>query len=102
MSSKLDISVKIPSGPSSWEEERKEEDLEDLEPDSSGGELGVVQMVVISYREAFGRYQGNKARGSAVIDMGKNNKGLGLAWSRSECRVKFGKEIGKYKKRRKW
>ena len=31
------------------EEDRKEEDLEDLEPDKSGGELGVVvQMVVIS------------------------------------------------------
>ena len=49
MSSKLEISVKMPSGPDSCEDERKEEDLEDLEPDNSGGELGeVVQTVVIS------------------------------------------------------
>lgn len=40
----------MPSGPDSCEEERKDEDLEDLDPESSGGEFGVVvQMVVISY-----------------------------------------------------
>lgn len=49
ISSKLETSVKMPSGPDSCEEDRYDEDLEDLEPDSSGGELGVVvQMVVIS------------------------------------------------------
>lgn len=49
MSSKFEISVKMPSGPDSCEDERKDEDLDDLEPDSSGGEFGVVvQMVVIS------------------------------------------------------
>ena len=40
----------MPSGPDNCEDERKDEDLEDLDPDSSGGEFGVVvQMVVISY-----------------------------------------------------
>lgn len=50
MSSKLEISVKTPSGPDSCDDDRYDEDLEDLEPDSSGGELGVVvvQIVVIS------------------------------------------------------
>lgn len=47
------MSARIPSGPDSCEEDRKDEDLEDLDPDSSGGELGVVQMVVISYTELF-------------------------------------------------
>jgi hypothetical protein len=37
----------MPSDPESWEEERKEDDLEDLEPDNSGGELGVLQTVVV-------------------------------------------------------
>jgi hypothetical protein len=37
--------------PSDCEEDLKEEDLEDFDPDSSGGELGVAQMVVISYTE---------------------------------------------------
>ena len=46
ISSKLEISVKMLSGPSIWEE-WKEEDLEDLDPDNSGGELGVEQMVVM-------------------------------------------------------
>lgn len=37
------------SGPECCEEERKEEDLEDLDPERSGGEFGVVvQTVVIS------------------------------------------------------
>jgi hypothetical protein len=40
------MSVKMVSGPSIWEE-WKEEDLEDLEPDSSGGEFGVEQRVVM-------------------------------------------------------
>lgn len=48
MSSKLEMSAKMPSVPDSWEEEWKEDDFEDLDPESSGGEFGVVQMVVIS------------------------------------------------------
>lgn len=47
MSSKLPISVKTLSGPSIWVEEWKEDDLEDLDPDKSGGELGVGQTVVM-------------------------------------------------------
>ena len=41
------MSVKILSGPSGWEEEWNEEDLEDLDPESSGGELGVGHTVVM-------------------------------------------------------
>lgn len=52
MSSKLEISARIPSGLDNWEEEWNEEDLEDLDSDSSGGEFGVVQTVVISYKIA--------------------------------------------------
>ena len=48
MSSKLDMSVRIPSGPSSCDEEWTDEDLEDLDPDRSGGELGAVEVVVMS------------------------------------------------------
>lgn len=41
------------SGPECCEEERKEEDLEDLDPERSGGEFGVVvQTVVIAAGEA--------------------------------------------------
>lgn len=47
ISSKFEISVKILSGPSGWEEEWNEEDLEDLDPESSGGELGVGHTVVM-------------------------------------------------------
>lgn len=64
----------MPSGPDSWEEEWKEDDLEDLDPDNSGGEFGVVQSVVISY-SGYGRFYaaisidwmgrgGNQRRGS--------------------------------------
>lgn len=50
ISSKFPMSVKMLSGSSIWEEEWKEEDLEDLDPDNSGGELGVGQTVVmVSY-----------------------------------------------------
>lgn len=48
MSSKFEISVKMPSGPDSCDDERNDEDLEDLEPESSGGEFGVVVQMVIS------------------------------------------------------
>lgn len=47
MSSKLPISVKTLSGPSICEEEWNDEDLEDLDPDNSGGELGLGQTVVM-------------------------------------------------------
>src|SRR5262245_1885641 len=47
MSSKLDISERMPSGPDSWEE-RKEDDLDDLDPERSGGESGTMETVVIS------------------------------------------------------
>lgn len=40
------MSVKMVSGPSIWEE-WKDEDLDDFEPDSSGGEFGVEQRVVM-------------------------------------------------------
>jgi hypothetical protein len=50
MSSKCEISVTMPSGLENWEEEWREEDLEDLEPVKSGGELGAVAKVVISLR----------------------------------------------------
>jgi len=47
ISSKLEISARKPSGPESWEE-RKEDDLEDLDPERSGGESGAMETVVIS------------------------------------------------------
>ena len=49
ISSKLEISVNRPSGPENWEDDWKEEDLEDLDPDNSGGELG-VQTTAMSTR----------------------------------------------------
>lgn len=65
----------MPSGPDSWEEEWKEDDLEDLDPDSSGGEFGVVQMVVISYSD-YGRFYAAKS-----IDW----MGCGRNWRRSSA-----------------
>lgn len=47
MSSKLEISVKMPSGPGNWEE-WKDDDFEDLDPVRSGGELGAVVDSIIS------------------------------------------------------
>lgn len=47
MSSKLEISVKMPSGPENWEE-WKEDDFEDLDPVRSGGEPGAVVDSIIS------------------------------------------------------
>jgi hypothetical protein len=46
MSSKFEISAKIPPGPESWEDECKDEDLEDFDPDNSGGESGAVQAAI--------------------------------------------------------
>ena len=57
MSSKFEISAKIPPGPESWEDEWKDEDLEDLDPDNSGGEFGAMQ-AAISPR--LGMYMENK------------------------------------------
>lgn len=47
MSSKFPMSVNTLSGPSICEDEWNEDDLEDLDPDSSGGEFGVGQTVVM-------------------------------------------------------
>lgn len=49
ISSKLPTSGKIPSSEDGWEVEV----LEDFDPDSSGGELGAVQTVVISYARSI-------------------------------------------------
>jgi hypothetical protein len=48
------MSVGIASGLENWDDECKEEDLEDLEPVKSGGEPGAVAKVVISLRMAVG------------------------------------------------
>lgn len=78
MSSKLPISVKTLSGPSIWEEEWKEEDLEDLDPDNSGGELGVGQTVVMISCSQF-RSTGPPLlpRVSKTTGWGKNRRMVG-------------------------
>lgn len=48
MSSKLVTSDRMPSGLELWKEEWLEEDIEDFEPDESGGEFGGLIIVVIS------------------------------------------------------
>lgn len=42
------MSARIPSGDERWEEEWKEDDLEDLEPERSGGESGATATALIS------------------------------------------------------
>ncbi len=48
MSSKFEISDRMPSGPEKCDEEWLEEDFEDFEPERSGGESGGLIVVVIS------------------------------------------------------
>lgn len=48
MSSKFVTSARMPSGLELWKEECVDDDLEDFEPDKSGGEFGALIMVVIS------------------------------------------------------
>lgn len=79
ISSKLPTSVKTLSGPSIWEEEWKEEDLEDLDPDNSGGELGVAQTVVVMVACSQLRYTGPPQIPWAT---GKNRRRM---WAEGAC-----------------
>jgi hypothetical protein len=48
MSSKFVTSERMPSALELWKEEWVDEDLEDFEPDKSGGEFGGLMVLVIS------------------------------------------------------
>lgn len=48
MSSKFVTSERMPSGLELWKDECAEEDLEDFEPEKSGGEFGGLIAVAIS------------------------------------------------------
>lgn len=96
ISSKFPTSVKILSGPSIWEEEWKEEDLDDFDPDNSGGELGLGQTVVmISCSHSLNhncpplsqtaskhtRWGKNRREVGGRGAVGDRTQGLGFVWS---------------------
>lgn len=70
----------MPSGLENWEDEWKEDDLDDLDPERSGGELGAVGKVVISSLKIVVGDVNERCKGlaEAVMPVSMGKQGLDL------------------------